>query len=84
MGESTKEASADVSRIWNCWTENMLYTDGEPGYIIHAFDIDRKDPRTFCGVRFAESGMLDLTEFEPGCMKCRRILHNRGLMNRDN
>jgi hypothetical protein len=37
-----------------------------------------------CGVRFAESGMLDLTEFEPGCMKCRRILRNRGLMNREN
>ena len=66
---------------WNCWTSTM-YNDGSgPAYIIHAFVEDVKPSvRTLCGVKWAETGLLKLGEFEPGCKKCRRILRKLGLI----
>lgn len=73
--------------VWNCWTNNMRYDDGQPGYIIHAFNAEGKGtPITFCGVRWQETGMLDLANsdrsqwWEPSCFKCRRILVKLGLL----
>jgi len=79
-----KTALMDKSRIWNCWTNNMVREGGDAAYIIHMFDEplgEKPNPRTLCGVRWAETGLMTLHETEPGCIKCRRILRNRGLLN---
>lgn len=70
--------------IWNCWTNNM-FREGDMGaFIIHAFEessAGHANDRTLCGVRWAETGMLKLGEFQPGCRKCRRIATKRGLLS---
>lgn len=68
--------------IWNGWTRNYVYR--EEGYIIHGFleTKGRNGPtRSLCGVRIYDSGLLNLKdkEFEPGCIRCRRILRKNGL-----
>lgn len=73
----------DPATIWNCWSGNLIYDDGEPGYIIHMFDEAAKTGRSLCGVRYQDSGMLNLNEVEPGCIKCRRVLEKRGLLEPD-
>lgn len=60
----------------------MVYHDGEPGYIIHMFDEFNRPQRTLCGIIWrGETGPLNLTETEPGCIKCRRILRKHGLLD---
>lgn len=76
--------SADVqavkSRIWNGWSNN--YVRKEDGYIIHMFEEKKENipRRSLCGVLIQDSGLMNLNETEPGCIKCRRILTKRGLM----
>lgn len=76
----------DPALIWNGWTTNMIYEGGQPCYIIHAFlevKTKRREPwRSLCGVRIMCSGLLNLKdrEFEPGCIKCRRVLRKAGLL----
>lgn len=80
---STAKAAVEDPVIWNCWSNNMIPEDGGGGFIIHAFE--ERSPgdvpeRALCGVRWAETGLLKLGEFEPGCIRCRRILRKRGLI----
>lgn len=70
--------------IWNAWTHN--YIPKEDGYRTHVFaegDCRNKGrTRTLCGVKIQETGMIELHEdgWKPGCMKCRRALLKRGLI----
>lgn len=71
------------AHIWNGWSFTRdRHHDGNPSYIIHMFEEGKGYPtRSLCGVRIAESGLVNLNEVEPGCMKCRRILEKRGLLS---
>lgn len=73
--------SAERERFWNCWTTNLGGGGDSAGYIIHVFELTESGhatARTLCGVRWAETGMLNLNETEPGCIKCRNALRRRG------
>lgn len=68
------------SHIWNGWSNN--YQPSRDGYIIHMFE-ERKTnvpTRSLCGVLIQDSGLMNLNETEPGCIRCRRILRKRGLL----
>lgn len=68
------------SRIWNGWSHN--YVRKNDGYITHMFEEKKGQgrQRSLCGVLIQDSGLLNLNEVEPGCIKCRRILRKRGLL----
>lgn len=70
---------------WNGWSNNMIPEFGGGGYIIHMFELTEdmrhaKTGRALCGAPIVESGFVDLNEVEPGCIRCRRILRKRGLL----
>lgn len=73
-----------LGRIWNCWTTNLISI--HYGYITHAMEETpegRAPERTLCGVRWNETGLVNMRDdkwWEPGCRKCRRILMRRGLL----
>lgn len=78
-----REAIAEIkARIWNGWSNN--YSRKNDGYIIHMWQEEKrktlKPNRSFCGVVIQDSGLQNLNETEPGCVKCRRILRKRGLL----
>lgn len=73
----------DPKLYWNGWTSNYLHS--EQGYRVHMSYIGPDgrgsgSGRALCGAKIMEGGGLDLTEVEPGCIKCRNILRKRGLL----
>lgn len=92
MSNSTRREAAQVmnpetllqqrARFWNAWSANMITVDGEREYIVHMFEaLDGKvNAKTLCGVKWLETGLLTLNETTPGCIRCRRILRKRGLL----
>jgi hypothetical protein len=76
-----------LGRIWNCWTRNMIRDGGNWGYITHAMELSKSGhapERTLCGIKWTgETGMVTLKDeplWQPGCVKCLRVLVKRGIL----
>jgi hypothetical protein len=73
------------AKIWNVWA---YYSRSEDGCIIHAQEegsATAQKGRAICGTKVSDGGGLNLKEdpWEPSCIRCRKILIKRGLLDPD-
>lgn len=69
--------------IWNGWTRSAG-RKGWEGCITHAWDEEgpaERRGKSLCGVRLSDGGGLNLQDdWSPGCIRCKKILRERGLI----